>query len=210
MGWCSASLTQRMLDRLVISTSTSSRAGVKRFWILQIPQRMRMKSGGRSFQHSCKMDPSQLCFSGKQRGRYHILTVRTHAVRLSKSSILRAIKQLDDLLHRAEIVCWVSENLQPFSVVEDRGFQSLMKTGCPGGCYFPSCWTVARDVHLVFARTHNQIAKMLQVGWATVQWYRLLTYLPAIWRENELHHWCVDISHPPGFHCILRPLGARW
>ena len=40
-------------------------------------------------------------------------------------------------LHRAEIVCWVSESLQLFSIVEDRGFQSLMKTGRPA-YYIPS------------------------------------------------------------------------
>ena len=89
------------------------------------------------------------------------------------------------------------------------GFQSLMKTGRPGGCYLPSRWTVARDVQLVFARTHNQIAKMLQVGWATVQQYKLLTHLPEIWRKNKLYYWCMDIAHPLGFCCILCPLGAQ-
>ena len=29
---------------------------------------------------------------------------------------------------RAEIVCWVSESKRPFKIVEDRSFQSLMKT----------------------------------------------------------------------------------
>jgi hypothetical protein len=33
------------------------------------------------------------------------------------------------MLDRAEIVRWVSENLRPFEIVRDRGFQSLMKTG---------------------------------------------------------------------------------
>ena len=65
--------------------------------------------------------------------------------------------------HRAEIVRWVSESLQPFSIVEDRGFQSLMKTGCPA-YYIPSQWTMLRDVRLVFARTRNHIATMLQVS----------------------------------------------
>jgi hypothetical protein len=30
---------------------------------------------------------------------------------------------------RAEIVCWVAENLCPFEIVNNCGFQSLMKTG---------------------------------------------------------------------------------
>jgi hypothetical protein len=63
---------------------------------------------------------------------------------------------------RAEIVRWVSESVRPFSIVEDRGFKSLMKTGRPE-YYIPSASTVSRDVRLVFARTRERIAKMLQV-----------------------------------------------
>jgi len=54
--------------------------------------------------------------------------------------------------YSAEVVCWVSESLQPFSIVEDEHFQVLMKMKQPY-YYLPSRWTVARDVHLVFART---------------------------------------------------------
>lgn len=61
-----------------------------------------------------------------------------------------------------EIVRWVSESLRPFTIVQDRGFQSLMKTGRPE-YYIPSSSTVSRDVKLVFARTRQHIAKMLQV-----------------------------------------------
>jgi hypothetical protein len=64
--------------------------------------------------------------------------------------------------YRAEIVRWVSEDLRPFKIVSDRGFQSLMKTGRPE-YYIPSPSTVSHDVRLVFANTHNRIAKMLQV-----------------------------------------------
>jgi hypothetical protein len=67
-----------------------------------------------------------------------------------------------DVLDRAEIVRWVSESLRPFKIVEDRGFQSLMKTGRPE-YYIPSASTVSRDVKLVFAKTRERIAKMLQV-----------------------------------------------
>lgn len=65
-------------------------------------------------------------------------------------------------LHRAEIVRWVAESNRPFRIVEDRGFQSLMKTGRPE-YYIPSASTVSRDVRLVFARTRQRIAKILQV-----------------------------------------------
>ena len=78
------------------------------------------------------------------------------------------------IFYRAEIVRWVSESLRPFSVVEDRGFQSLMKTGCPG-YFLPSSSTVSRDVKLVFARSRKRIAKMLQVTRLSSQFSNLLT-----------------------------------
>jgi hypothetical protein len=63
---------------------------------------------------------------------------------------------------KAEIVRWVAESMRPFSMVADRGFLSLMKTGRPG-MYIPSPSTVSRDVKQVFARSRKRIAKMLQV-----------------------------------------------
>ncbi|KIO05644.1 hypothetical protein M404DRAFT_140945 [Pisolithus tinctorius Marx 270] len=51
---------------------------------------------------------------------------------------------------KAKIVCWVMESLQPFNVVNDRGFRSLMKTGCPE-YYIPLPFTVSCDVRLIFA-----------------------------------------------------------
>ncbi|KJA19983.1 hypothetical protein HYPSUDRAFT_143043 [Hypholoma sublateritium FD-334 SS-4] len=46
---------------------------------------------------------------------------------------------------RAEIVRWVTENARPYSIVKDRGFKNLMKTGRPE-YYLPSPHTVSRDV----------------------------------------------------------------
>lgn len=57
----------------------------------------------------------------------------------------------------------MSESLRPFKIVEDCGFKSLMKTGRPE-YYIPSASTVSRDVRLVFSRTRDHIAKMLQVS----------------------------------------------
>ena len=62
----------------------------------------------------------------------------------------------------AEIVRWVSENARPFSIVSDRGFKSLMKTGRPE-YYLPSPSTVARDVRHVFARSRQRISAFLRV-----------------------------------------------
>jgi hypothetical protein len=66
-------------------------------------------------------------------------------------------------------VCWVSESKRPFSIVQDRGFQNLMKTGRPK-YYIPSPSTVSRDVNVC-----KRIAKMLQehngdLNFATDAW----------------------------------------
>ena len=64
---------------------------------------------------------------------------------------------------RTELVRWVSENMRPFSIVRDAGFQRLMKTGRPQ-YYIPAPTTVSRDVKTVFARTRERLAKLLQVS----------------------------------------------
>jgi hypothetical protein len=63
---------------------------------------------------------------------------------------------------RAEIVRWIAESKRPFQIVNDRGFQSLMKTGRPE-YHIPSMQTVSRDVKQVFVQVRKRIAKMLQV-----------------------------------------------
>jgi hypothetical protein len=65
-------------------------------------------------------------------------------------------------IDRAELVRWVAENLRSFSIVNDRAFLSLMKTGRPH-YYLPSRWTLGRDVHTVFENSRIRIGKMLQV-----------------------------------------------
>ena len=47
--------------------------------------------------------------------------------------------------------------------MDDAGFHRLMKTGCPH-LRIPSSKTVSRDVHVVFKRVKERIAKMLQVS----------------------------------------------
>jgi hypothetical protein len=69
----------------------------------------------------------------------------------------------DNRFDRAEIVRWVSENTRPFSIVSDRGFKNLMKTGRPD-YYLPSPSTVSRDVRVVFARSRQRIAALLRVS----------------------------------------------
>ena len=62
-----------------------------------------------------------------------------------------------------EIVYWVSENLQPFSIVSDCAFLCLMKTGQPE-LYIPSVPMVSHDVKKVFTLTCKQIAEALHIS----------------------------------------------
>ena len=63
---------------------------------------------------------------------------------------------------RTEIVRWVAESARPFTVVKDRGFLKLMKTGRPK-YKIPSPKTVARDTKTLFAKSRQRIANLLQV-----------------------------------------------
>lgn len=57
----------------------------------------------------------------------------------------------------------MAESARPFKIVSDRSFQSLIKMGRPG-YYILSPSQVLQDVKLVFAQSHEQIAKMLKVS----------------------------------------------
>ena len=48
-------------------------------------------------------------------------------------------------------------------IVDDPGFHRLMKTGCPH-YRLPKAKTVAWDVHQVFFRVKDRVAKMLKVS----------------------------------------------
>lgn len=82
--------------------------------------------------------------------------------RKGKGKITYSHRQHTKTEMKAEIVRWVCESARPFNIVKDRAFLSLMKTGQPE-YYIPSPSTISRDVKLVFARTRQCIAKMLQV-----------------------------------------------
>ena len=69
---------------------------------------------------------------------------------------------------------WVAESKRPFKIMEDCGFQSLMKTGRPE-YYIPSVTTVSQDVKKVFVNVRKRMAKMLQeyegeLNFATDAW----------------------------------------
>jgi hypothetical protein len=83
--------------------------------------------------------------------------------RKGKGKVTYSNRQHTKTETRTELVRWVSENLRPFSIVKDRGFQCLMKTGRPH-YHLPSPMTLSRDVKTVFARTRDRIAKLLRVS----------------------------------------------
>jgi hypothetical protein len=58
--------------------------------------------------------------------------------------------------------------MRPFSIVEDEGFNVLMKTGRLNH-YIPKWQTVARDVRQVFNKTRKRVKKMLKVRFNVIQ-----------------------------------------
>ena len=60
------------------------------------------------------------------------------------------------------MVRWIAESKRPFQIVNDHGFQSLMKTGRPG-FQLPSAETISRDTKNAFVAVRQRIAKMLKV-----------------------------------------------
>lgn len=114
----------------------------------------------------------------------------------------------------AELVRWVSESKRPFSIVKDRGFIKLMKTGRPS-YWLPSPVTVSRDVKSVFARVRQRIANMLNVGVSSLisTVVKSLT-IRCVRRigppgQAQLRHGRLDFTEPPGLHRDHGPLGAR-
>ena len=63
------------------------------------------------------------------------------------------------MIDRAEIIHWVAESKWPFQIVNDHGFQSLMKTGRPD-YHIPSMQTISRDIKWVFVQVCKCIAQM--------------------------------------------------
>jgi len=76
---------------------------------------------------------------------------------------------------RVKLVRWVAENLRPYEIVSDRGFQCLMKTGRPG-YYLTHPSTISRDLKVVFKNVRNQVARMLRISHTVLYNLQLLSY----------------------------------
>jgi hypothetical protein len=59
---------------------------------------------------------------------------------------------------------------------------------------------------MVFARTRERIAKMINVSWANIKnILRSNMHIPEVPRQTEFYHRCVDITQPQGICCCLGP-----
>ena len=63
----------------------------------------------------------------------------------------------------AEFIHWVTESKQPFKIVNNCGFHSLMKSG-RHEYHILSAQILSHNAKVVFVHMHGQIAKMLQVS----------------------------------------------
>ena len=63
--------------------------------------------------------------------------------------------------------------MRSMNIIDDPGFHRLMKTGCPH-YKIPSSRTVARDVHIVFQRVKERIAKMLLVSFLYINKFSIV------------------------------------
>ena len=82
---------------------------------------------------------------------------------VTKSKVTYSHRQHTTAEAHAEIVRWVAESKQPFQIVNNHGFQLLMKTGWPA-YHIPCTETVSRNVKRIFMNFRKHIANMLQVS----------------------------------------------
>lgn len=104
-----------------------------------------------------------------------------------------------EYLSRVECVRWVTESLRSTKIVDDPGFHRLMKTGRPH-YRLPKAKTVARDVHRVFSRVKDRVAKMLTVSTFDSGEDRVEFNAPSntgVRRTSELLNRCLDITQRP-------------
>ncbi|RXW14793.1 hypothetical protein EST38_g11056 [Candolleomyces aberdarensis] len=94
--------------------------------------------------------------------------------RTGKGKVTYSTKPLTYQETRVESVRWVTESMRPASIVGDRGYHKLMKTGRPH-MKLPSPQTVSCDVHVIFKNVRACIAELLKnydgrLNFATDAW----------------------------------------
>jgi hypothetical protein len=122
------------------------------------------------------------------------------------------------------MVRWVCEDLRPFQIVKDRGFRCLMKTGRPE-IYIPSPETISRDVRLIYARTRERLAQILQQhegklsfstdGWTSPNHRAFVAFMVHLEHKGSpltLPLQIVElaqVSQHPSHHCVTVLTGFR-
>ncbi|PPQ85854.1 hypothetical protein CVT26_001954 [Gymnopilus dilepis] len=97
---------------------------------------------------------------------------------------------------KVAIVCWLSECIRPFKIVEDCGFQCLMKTGWPE-LYIPSASTISRDVKIAFVRSCKKIAKFRQTS---PNHHAFVAVTATIERKGKLLTFVLDVVEVAKLH----------
>jgi hypothetical protein len=158
--WCAGSLTRKMHTLLGICESMLKHAGVLTFWLQLTVQRTWKRFGCALSRMFSKTEVLHL--HSRRKRLVHSHTANTQERKSGMCHLpFRCEKMLKLALKRAEMVRWVCEDLRPFQIVKDQGFQRLMKTGRPE-IYVPSPETISRDVKIIYAHTRERLAKMLQ------------------------------------------------
>ena len=120
--------------------------------------------------------------------------------RVGKDKVTYSHQQHTRKEARADIAWWVSESMRPFSIINDCGFQSLMKTGQPD-YYIPSHRTVSHDMKKVFVKCCKRMATMLQVSKGVLPDKNPThQHDTGDCRQTQLCYGCMDISEPQGIH----------
>jgi hypothetical protein len=108
------------------------------------------------------------------KGALNLQSIMAAFERKGKGKVTYSHHQHTKTESRAEIVRWVAESKRPFKIVEDHGFQSLMKTRHLE-YHIPCATTISQDVKKVFVNICRWMAKMLQehegnINFATDAW----------------------------------------
>jgi hypothetical protein len=159
---------QRYLDKKDSNSTSNLRKHAKQCWgdeTVAAADQMKNATEARTSVANLVLKDGSITAAFEQVGKGKV----TYSHRQHTKTEAKSVTPHDDQLRpsliitcRAEIVHWVSESARPFEIVNDRGFQSLMKTGRPA-YYIPSPSMVSCDVRMMFARTRQRIARILQV-----------------------------------------------
>lgn len=136
-----------MPNLLATFTNMQRFAGVMNLLLLLMPQRMFMPPGR-------LWESTNICqllqhFSELQKIEWLTVIASTLQQKLGKFFSYCCKWSIMNAFYSAEIICWVTKSKQPIQIVNNLGFQSLMKTGQPR-YHIPSPMTVSRDVKQVF------------------------------------------------------------